>query len=78
VVLQVRTGHDRMMMAPVCNWDEPAKPFAAAYPPQRVLADFFAVDSDEEPPDIVPALVEFGIAIADPATGKPASWWAIR
>jgi hypothetical protein len=40
--LAVRWSHDRMMMAPVCNWHEAARPFAAAYPPQRVLAEFFA------------------------------------
>jgi hypothetical protein len=66
--LAVRWSHDRMMMAPVCSWHEAARPFADAYPPQRVLADFFAGDADEELPDVVPALVEFGIAIADPIT----------
>jgi hypothetical protein len=66
--LAVRWSHDRMMMAPVNNWHEAAQPFAAAYPPQRVLADFFAGDTDEELPDTIAALVEFGIAIADPIT----------
>jgi hypothetical protein len=66
--LAVRWSHDRMMMAPVCNWHQSARPFADAYPPQRVLADFFAGDADKELPNIVPALVEFGIAIADPIT----------
>ena len=66
--LAVRWSHDRMMMAPVCSWHEAAQPFAAAYPPQRVLADFFAGDSEEELPDVVPALVEFGVAISDPIT----------
>ena len=37
-------------------------------PPQRVLAGIFAGDSDGKLPDIVPALVEFGMAIADPIT----------
>jgi hypothetical protein len=66
--LAVRWSHDRMMMAPVCSWHEAARPFADAYPPQRVLANFFAGDAEEELPDVVPALVEFGIAIADPIT----------
>jgi hypothetical protein len=66
--LAARWSHDRMMMAPVRSWHEVAQPFATAYPPQRVLADFFAGDSDEQLPDIVPALVEFGMAIADPIT----------
>jgi hypothetical protein len=71
--LAVRWSHDRMMMAPVCNWHESARPFADAYPPQRVLADFFAGDADEKLPDVVPALVEFGIAIADPITSDAPS-----
>jgi hypothetical protein len=66
--LAVWWSHDRMMMAPVSNWHAAASPFVDAYPPQRVLADFFAGDADEELPDIIPALVEFGIAIADPIT----------
>ena len=66
--LSARWSHDRMMMAPVCNWHEAAQPFAVAYPPQRVLADFFAGDADEQLPDIVSALVEFGMTIADPIT----------
>lgn len=53
-----------MMMAPACSWHEAARPFADAYPPQRVLANFFA--GDAEFPDVVPALVQFGMAIADP------------
>ena len=64
----VRWSHDRMMMAPVCSWHASAQPFADAYPPHRVLADFFAGTGDEELPNIVTPLVEFGIAIADPIT----------
>jgi hypothetical protein len=64
----VRWSHDRMMMAPVCSWHESAQPFADAYPPHRVLTDFFAGGDDEELPNIVTPLVEFGIAIADPIT----------
>jgi hypothetical protein len=68
--LSVRWSHDRMMMAPVCSWHKAAQPFATAYPPQRVLADFFAGDGNKELPDIIPALVEFGMAIADPITSE--------
>jgi hypothetical protein len=37
----VRWSHNRMMMAPMRSWHKAAQPFAAAYPPDRVLADFF-------------------------------------
>lgn len=64
----VRWSHDKMMMAPVCSWHVSARPFADAYPPHRVLADFFSGGGDEELPNIVTPLVELGIAIADPIT----------
>jgi hypothetical protein len=64
----VRWSPDRMMMAPTCNWHGSARPFANAYPPQRVLADFFAGDANKKLPDVIPALIEFGMAIADPIT----------
>lgn len=77
--LAVRWSHDRMMMAPVCNWHEAARPFAHAYPPQRLLADFFSGDADEDLPDVVPALVEFGMAIGDPITSDtPAELRGLR
>jgi hypothetical protein len=64
----VRWSHNRMMMAPMRSWHKAAQPFAAAYPPHRVLADFFAGDNEKGVPDVVPVLVEFGMAIADPIT----------
>ena len=66
----VRWSHSRMMMAPVCSWHELARPFAKAFPPDRVLADFYAGCEEEGSPipDSVAALVEWGIAIADPIT----------
>jgi hypothetical protein len=64
----VRWSRERTMMAPVSNWHPSARPFAAAYPPQRVLAQFFAGDPGRKLPNVVPALVEFGMAIADPIT----------
>lgn len=69
----VRWSHDRMLMAPICRWHESARPFAAAYPPQRVLADFYAGNADQGVADIVPALIEFGIAIADPIASDVAA-----
>ncbi len=68
----VKWSHDRMMMAPIRNWHESARPFANAYPPLRVLSDYYAGNADGSTPDIVSALVGFGIAIADPiATDTP-------
>ncbi len=57
-----------MMMAPVMNWHPRARPFSSAYPPNRVLADIYKGDSDQGTADVIPALVEWGIAIADPIT----------
>ncbi len=69
----VRWSHDRMLMAPVCAWHESARPFVDAYPPHRVLDNLYAGSEDEGIPNSVPALVEWGIAIADPITiDKPA------
>ncbi|HTR27416.1 MAG TPA: hypothetical protein VMI10_25830 [Terriglobales bacterium] len=64
----VRWSRDRLMMAPALSWGESARPFADAYPPHRVLADLYAGKNDETFPDIVPELVEWGIALADPIT----------
>lgn len=69
----VRWSHDRMLMAPISRWHETARPFAAAYPPRRVLADFYAGNAGEGVADIVPALVEYGIAIADPIASDMAA-----
>jgi hypothetical protein len=69
----VRWSHDRMLMAPISRWHESARPFVAAYPPQRVLADFYAGSADEGIADIVPALIEYGIAIADPIASDVAA-----
>jgi hypothetical protein len=58
-----------MMMAPVCNWHESARPFCNAYPPHRIAADLYAGDNGHKKlPDVIPALIAFGIAIADPIT----------
>jgi hypothetical protein len=69
----VRWSHDRMLMAPISRWHESAQPFAAAYPPQRVLADLYAGNADEGVADLVPALIEYGIAIADPIASDVAA-----
>jgi hypothetical protein len=62
--LAVRRSRDRMMMAPACSWHRAARPFSDAYPPQRVLADFFAGDAQKGLPNVVPALVGFGMVIS--------------
>jgi hypothetical protein len=62
----VRWSHDRMMMAPVRSWHESARPFAIAYPPQRILLDIYAGNDDKTLPDVVHPLREFGMAILDP------------
>ena len=62
----VRWSPTRMMMAPVRCWHQTAQPFAAAYPPDRILAEMYAGSSSDDLPDCVSALVTWGIAIADP------------
>jgi hypothetical protein len=57
----VRWSSTRVMMAPVGAWGETARPFKAAYPEERVLDDIYVgLES------VVPALVEWGVAIKDP------------
>jgi hypothetical protein len=64
----VRWSQDRMMMAPVCSWHESARPFANAYPPNRILAELYAGSEEYGTPNTVLPLVNWGIAIADPIT----------
>ena len=69
----VRWSQERMMMAPIQSWRESARPFAGAYPPHRVLADLYAGSPAQSIPSTVEALVDWGIAIADPiSTDMPA------
>lgn len=69
----VRWSQERLMMAPIQSWPQSARPFAAAYPPHRVLADLYAGSPAQSIPSTVEALVEWGIAIADPiSTDMPA------
>jgi hypothetical protein len=63
-----RWSPERLMMAPVCTWAESAREFSNAYPPTRVLADIYGGDPNESIPNTVTALVNWGIAIADPLT----------
>ena len=68
-----RWSHERMLMAPVKAWKETAQPFAEAYPPDRVLADIYVGDASTGHPDVVPALVAWGLAFHDPiSTHTPA------
>lgn len=69
----VRWSQDRMMLAPAAKWDSRARPFANAYPPNRVLADLYAGSADGSIPSTLECLVEFGIAIADPLTSDTPS-----
>lgn len=62
----VRWSRTRMMMAPIRCWHQAAQPFANAYPPDRILADMYGGSSSEDLPNCVTALVNWGIAIADP------------
>lgn len=55
-----RVAHRRLMVSPVLMWDERAQPFAAAYPPGRVLADEYAAIPDSAL--LVDALADWGIA----------------
>lgn len=64
----VRWSPDRLMMAPVENWHPSARPFASAYPANRVLAGIYMGQPDQGIPYVTSSLVEWGIAIADPIT----------
>jgi len=60
-----RVGPSKQIMAPVPTWKADAQPFFRAYPPQRVLSPAYYYESDGTV-NIVPHLVQWGIAIADP------------
>ena len=55
-------------MAPVCAWPSSAQPFAAAYPPDRVLDGMYAGCDAEGIPDVCRPLAAWGIAFIDPVT----------
>ena len=61
-----RWSHTRQFMAPVSVWPQSAQPFAHAYPPGRILNDFYAGSESENIPDVTSPLVEWGIAYTDP------------
>jgi hypothetical protein len=62
----VRWSPDRMMMAPVAEWDERARPFYEAYPARRVLSDIYRGSEERGIAGIAEALVAWGIAYKDP------------
>ena len=64
----IKWANTRMMMAPVSAWHAEAQPFSGAYPPQRILSPLYGGDADIQLPNVVPALVSWGMAIADPLT----------
>ena len=61
-----RWSRTRMMMAPVSHWHKSGQPFARAYPPNRVLAEMYTGSASGNIPNCVNALVNWGIAFADP------------
>ena len=63
-----RWSPDRLFMAPVCAWPESARPFALAYPPDRVLDQMYAGSETEGIPDVSIPLAEWGMAYTDPVT----------
>ena len=63
-----RWSRTRKMMAPVSHWHESARPFAEAYPPNRVLHEMYTGCTSGDIPNCVVALINWGIAIADPIT----------
>ena len=63
-----RWSSNRQFMAPVQVWPESARPFANAYPPNRVLADLYAGSEADGIPNVTVALAAWGIALLDPVT----------
>lgn len=63
-----RWSPDRLFMAPVPAWPESARPFARAYPPDRVLDDMYAGSKVEDIPDVTGELAAWGMAYTDPVT----------
>lgn len=55
-----RTTAQRKMIAPVESWDERARSFHAAYPPERVLAQEYVGTN------VVAALIAWGVAFPEP------------
>jgi hypothetical protein len=55
-----RAGHRRLMLPPVGEWPDKARPFALAFPPDRVLADDYTGAEDSK--KVLEALAEWGIA----------------
>lgn len=64
----VRWSVDRLFMGPIRAWPELARPFAEAYPPNRVLDDLYAGSEADNIPNVASALSEWGIALTDPVT----------
>lgn len=68
----VRWSKARPLMAPVCTWHTAAQPFCIVYPANRILAPIYSGDPAQEIPNVVPALVAWEVAVADPlATEAP-------
>lgn len=57
-------SHRKRFMAPVAVWPEASRPFAEAYPPERVLASTYA--EGKEADGVTSALAQWDIAHTDP------------
>jgi len=64
----IRWSPQRMMMSPVSYWHLSARPFAHAYPPQRILSELYVGNEEEGIPPTIESLIQWGIVIADPIT----------
>ena len=62
----VRWSSNRLFMAPVRTWPESAQPFGRAYPPDRVLADYYAGSDAEDIPNVTIPLFKWGMVHIDP------------
>lgn len=60
----VRCPKGAVMMGPVAEWHITARPFADAYPPQRVLDDIYAAAENRE--SLGPALAAWNLSVASP------------
>jgi hypothetical protein len=64
----VRWSITRMLMAPVCSWQQSAQSFWTAYPPDRVVIDAYAGLPEGVSPKLTPWLAAWGIVYASPIT----------
>ncbi len=68
-ITRCTTEPGKMMMAPTAAWHEAARPFAQVYALERILHNDYKGDAVRQLPDVVDALVRWGIAHRDPLIG---------